>query len=71
MNKRQLFLILKFIAKRSMSFTCKLELYDEATDCRTYSIPISGTADNSLLTTFAYLSDPQNIYRLEPCSEAS
>lgn len=68
-NKRQLFVIVKFMAKRPISFTCKLQLYDEATDCRTYSLPISGTADNSLLTTFSYLSDPQNIYRLEPTAE--
>jgi hypothetical protein len=70
-NKRQLFLILKFIARRPISFTCKLELYDEATDCRIYSLPISGTADNSLLTNFAYLADTQNIYRLEPVAEAA
>jgi len=28
-------------------------------------LPISATADNSLLTTFTYLADPENIYKLE------
>ena len=67
-NKRQLFVIVKFISKRSLSFTCKLVLYDEATDCRTYSLSVSGTADNSILTTFSYLSDPENIFRFEQCA---
>lgn len=67
-NKRQLFVIVKFSSKRAISFTCKLELYDEQTDCRSYSLSVSGTADNSILTTFSYLSDPQNIFRFEQCA---
>jgi hypothetical protein len=56
--------MVKFLSKKAMSFTCKLELYDDATDCRVYSLPLSATADNSLLTTFSYLFDTQNIYLL-------
>lgn len=64
LNKPQLILIVKFISKKALSVTCKLELFDESTDCRIYSLPLSATADNSLLTTYTYLSDPQNIYKL-------
>ncbi len=57
--------MIKFISRKVCSITCKLEIYDDATDCRIYSLPISATADYSLLTTFSYLSDPDNIYKLE------
>ena len=30
-----------------------------------YSLPVSVTADNSLLTTFSYLSDQQNVFKFE------
>ena len=42
-----------FSNKKPLSFTTKLELYDDSGS--SYTISISGTTDNSLLTTFAYL----------------
>ena len=65
MNKKEMFVLVKFISKKPISFTCKLELYDDNTDCRVYSLPISGTADNSLLTNFPYISDTENIFRIQ------
>lgn len=64
-NKRSLIVMVKFMSRKPTSFTCKLELYDDLTDCRVYALALSATADNSLLTSFAYLSDPQNLYKLE------
>ena len=57
--------MVKFVSRKPISLTCKLELFDEVTDCRVYSLPVSVTADNSLLTTFSYLSDQQNVFKLE------
>jgi len=65
MNKKSLYVLVKFISKKSISFSCKLEFYDDLTDCRVYSLPVSATADNNLLTNFEYLTDSQNIYKLE------
>ena len=56
-NKKELYIIVKFMCKKSISFTCKLELYDDTKDCRVYSIPVSGTTDSSILTLFTYLND--------------
>lgn len=65
-NKKELYIIVKFVCKKSISFTCKLELFDNTKDCRVYSIPISGTTDSSILTLFPYLSDPENRYKFVP-----
>jgi hypothetical protein len=65
-NKKELYIIVKFVCKKPISFTCKLELFDNTKDCRVYSIPISGTTDSSILTLFTYLSDTDNRYKFVP-----
>jgi hypothetical protein len=45
------------MCKKPISFTCKLEIYDNTKDSRVYSIPVSGTTDSSILTLFTYMSD--------------
>ena len=62
-NKKELYIIVKFVCKKPISFACKLELFDNTKDCRVYSIPISGTTDSSILTLFPYLSDPDTRYK--------
>ena len=66
-NKKELYVIVKFVAKKPVSFTVKLEIYD---GCRIYELPISGTSDNSLFTIFPYLLDKQNLYKLENISDS-
>lgn len=61
-NKKELYVIAKFVAKKPVSFTVNLEIND---GCRHYNFPISGTSDNSLFTNFPYLSDKENLYKLE------
>ncbi len=56
-NKKELYVIVKSLSKKSVSFTCRLELYDNTKDNRVYSIPVSGTTDSSILTLFPYLTD--------------
>ena len=54
------------MCKKPISFTCKLELYDNTKDSRVYSIPVSGTTDSSILTLFTYLADPENRFKFVP-----
>ena len=49
-----------------MSFTCRLELYDNTKDNRVYELPISGTTDCSVLTIWPYLNDKENKWRFSP-----
>lgn len=60
-------MIAKFVAKKPVSFTVNLEIND---GCRHYNFPISGTSDNSLFTNFPYLSDKENLYKLETLNES-
>lgn len=55
-------MIVKFSSKKPVSFTVKLEIDDGS---RSYELPISGTADNSIFTIFPYLSDKENMYKFE------
>ena len=57
--------MLKFMSKKPISMTCKLELYDDLIDCRVYGLSVSMVADVSLLTTFRYMSDIDNMYKME------
>ena len=43
----------KFVSEKTVSFSSRLEFYDESG--ASYPISISGTADNCLLTNFSYL----------------
>lgn len=44
---------LSFAYNKPVSFTKKLDFYDN--DGRAYSIPISGTTDNCLLTNYSFI----------------
>ncbi len=59
---------MKFSSKKIISFSCKLEIFDNCKDSRIYRLPISGTADNSILTIYPYLSDKENYFKLEETS---
>ena len=49
------------MCKKPFSFTTKVEFYDS--DGRPYAIPVSATADNSIMTSFPYfLRTPKNEY---------
>lgn len=50
----------KFISEKPVSFSSRLEFYDESGAI--YPVSISGTADNSLLTNFGYLLRNANDY---------
>jgi hypothetical protein len=41
-----------FSSKKPISFTTRIEFYDDSERC--YEIAISGTSDNSLFTNFGY-----------------
>jgi hypothetical protein len=49
--------------KKPMSFTAKIDFMDE--DGNLYSIPISGTTDNSVLTSFPFIQRNPDECRLE------
>ncbi|CAD7936763.1 unnamed protein product [Amoebophrya sp. A120] len=53
----------EFCSTKSLSFTAKLEFVDA--DNRSYVIPISGTADNCVLSTSQYLMENTADYALE------
>lgn len=55
-NKKKLPVIVKFLVKKPLSFTYMLKIYDES-QTNLYTLPVSGTSDNSILTTFPYISD--------------
>ena len=43
-----------FMSRKAMSFTAQIDFFDA--DSNKFSIPISGTADNCLLTSYAFVS---------------
>lgn len=51
-----------FSNKKPLSFTTRLELYDDTG--RTYMIPISGTTDNCLFTSYPYLQRSRGLYEI-------
>lgn len=53
MSKKRLRVDALFSSPKPVSFTTKIEFYDELG--KVYTIPVSGTADNCLLTNFSYL----------------
>eukprot|EP00392_Amoebophrya_sp_AT5.2_P009549 g9577.t1 len=53
----------EFCSPKALSFTAKLEFVDG--DARSYVLPISGTADNCVLSTTQYLMENANDYALE------
>lgn len=65
-NKKELFILLKFMAYKPISFTCKLQLYDDTKDNRVYEIPVSGTTDCSLLTIWPFLNDEESRFDFIP-----
>lgn len=52
-----------FISQKSLSFTTRVEFYDEFGVA--YMIPVSGTADNCLLTAYSYMQRCAGDFRLE------
>jgi len=52
-----------FSSSKPISFTTKAEFYDEVG--KVYSLPISGTADNCLLTSYAYLQRNAGDFRID------
>ena len=52
-----------FVASRPISFTTRLDFFDS--EGSRYSIPISGTADNCLLTVFPFIQRNPDEVRLE------
>ena len=58
-----------FKSKKPLSFTTKLEFYDDTG--RIYTIPISGTADSCLFTNFPYLQRCKGEYRIERNDETN
>lgn len=53
MSKKRLRVDAVFQSSRTISFTTKIEFYDESG--KVYTLPVSGTADNCLLTNYGYL----------------
>lgn len=53
-----------FNLPKPVSFTTKIEFSDE--QGKVYTIPVSGTADNSLFTNFQYLQRCQGDFRITP-----
>merc|ERR1719399_485822 len=54
---------LYFQSNKAMSFSAKIEFLDS--DGGAYAIPVSGTTDNSVLTTFPYLMSCADFFVLE------
>lgn len=53
LTKRRLRVDAIFSALKPISFTTRIEFYDDQS--KTYSIPVSGTTDNCLLTNYSYI----------------
>jgi hypothetical protein len=52
-SKNKIRVEVRFISKKPISFTTNLEFFDDLD--KVYSIPISGTSDNCILSNFAYV----------------
>ena len=57
-----------FMSPRTMSFTTKIQFFDD--QGRIYSVPISGTTDNCILTTFSYMQRSLDEFKIT-CEEES
>ena len=53
---------LTFVSKASISFSAKLDIFDNTGKC--YPIVVSGTSDNSLLTSYPYLEQKLFYYTI-------
>ena len=62
-TKQKIKVELQFSHTKPISFTTKLEFQDDTG--RSYSIPISGTTDNSIITNYSYLQRNVNEYTLD------
>lgn len=56
-----------FIAKKPMTFTVNIDFYDDMDGI--FSIPVTCTADNSLMTTFGYIKYREGAYNIASDSE--
>ncbi|CAD8092149.1 unnamed protein product [Paramecium primaurelia] len=63
MSKKRLRVDALFQSQKSVSFTTKIEFYDEMG--KVYTIPVSGTADNCLLTSFSYQQRCANEFKID------
>lgn len=63
MSKTKLAVEVEFMSPKPLSFSAKLEFADP--DGNVYLLPISGTCDNSVLSTNTYLSGNKTSYSLE------
>ena len=61
-GKLELPVYLTFVSKSPLSFSAKLEIFDNTGKC--YPIIISGTAENSLLTCYPYLEQKLFYYTI-------
>lgn len=63
MSKKRIRVEALFQSLRPLSFTTKIEFYDESG--KVYTLPVSGTADNCILTCYAYLQRTSGEYRIQ------
>ncbi|KAM3143753.1 Encoded by [Paramecium bursaria] len=63
MSKKRLRVDALFQSSKPLSFTTRIEFYDEVG--KVYTIPVSGTADNCLLSNYSYLQRQQGYFRIE------
>lgn len=61
-TKRRLRVDALFQAHKAISFTTRIEFYDDAG--KIYTIPVSGTTDNCLLTNYPYIQRSQGDFRI-------
>jgi len=62
-SRKKIRVEITFVSDRPQSFTTKLEFVDE--NSRQYSIPVSCTTDNCILTNYSYLQRAVSDYQIK------